>query len=91
MHARSRIYAEGGPIIIGKNNIIEEKVIILNRFSETLNIGDNNLFEVGSCIYIALNKDVECKKIGNDNVIEVEGIIVPLVKSSMRWNDGYRK
>jgi dynactin-6 len=32
VHPKARILAKGGPIIIGQNNIIEEQVVIENRF-----------------------------------------------------------
>jgi hypothetical protein len=36
--------------VIGRNNIIEENVVIINRRPMPLVIGDENLFEVGACI-----------------------------------------
>lgn len=33
VHPSVKILAEGGPIIIGENNLIQEKAIILNRYS----------------------------------------------------------
>nr|XP_037278395.1 dynactin subunit 6-like isoform X1 [Rhipicephalus microplus] len=49
-----------GPIIIGDNNLIEEQVYIVNRRKEgdppdseiVMTIGNNNVFEVGSCILL---------------------------------------
>ena len=32
IHPKANIIAEAGPIIIGDNNIIEEMVVILNRW-----------------------------------------------------------
>eukprot|EP01147_Barroeca_monosierra_P001629 gene1629-4764_t len=53
VHPTARIIAKGGKIVIGRNNIIEEQVIIQNQLVgkdviETISIGDNNVFEVGS-------------------------------------------
>ncbi|KAI8988498.1 trimeric LpxA-like protein, partial [Mycotypha africana] len=52
LHPQCRIIAENGPIYIGKNNIIEEKVTIFNRkalkemqYVEGTHIGNNNVIE----------------------------------------------
>ena len=61
-----KIIAEAGPIIIGENNLIEEQTVIINKKvdgSDNSNIkimiiGDNNVFEVGSCkLYILFIMD----------------------------------
>jgi dynactin-6 len=52
-----KIIAEAGPIIIGENNLIEEQTVIINKKTDSADnsntkimiIGDNNVFEVGSC------------------------------------------
>ncbi|CDH57484.1 dynactin subunit 6 [Lichtheimia corymbifera JMRC:FSU:9682] len=62
LHPQCRIVAENGPVYIGKNNIVEENVIIFNKNSSPLIIGDENVFEVG-CY-------VEGSRIGNNNIIE---------------------
>ncbi|CAD5115307.1 DgyrCDS4295 [Dimorphilus gyrociliatus] len=68
VHPKARIIADAGPIIIGENNLIEERAEIYNRkIDETPNqtvviIGNSNLFEVG-CYSEAL-------KIGDNNIIE---------------------
>jgi len=78
VHPKSVILAEGGPIEIGKNNIIEENCIIINRLLNakemivkkevpTMVIGRNNHFQVGSQI-MALN-------IGDNNCFEIRSII----------------
>ncbi|KYQ88335.1 dynactin subunit p27 [Tieghemostelium lacteum] len=65
LHPKASITTEhGAPIEIGESNIIEEFVQIINRSKEKMIIGSNNLFEVGSLI--------ECKLIGNENVIETK-------------------
>ena len=33
IHPTARILAEGGPIVIGDNNLIQEKVTIINRYA----------------------------------------------------------
>ncbi|XP_051572200.1 dynactin subunit 6 isoform X2 [Myxocyprinus asiaticus] len=74
VHPKARIIAEAGPIVIGEGNLIEEQALIINSYPEnilpdaddvepkTMNIGVNNVFEVG-CVSQAL-------KIGDNNVIE---------------------
>uniref|UniRef100_A0A671KED6 Dynactin subunit 6 n=1 Tax=Sinocyclocheilus anshuiensis TaxID=1608454 RepID=A0A671KED6_9TELE len=74
VHPKARIIAEAGPIVIGDGNLIEEQALIINSYPEnmlpdaedvepkTMNIGINNVFEVG-CVSQAL-------KIGDNNVIE---------------------
>lgn len=32
VHPKARIVAEAGPIVIGEGNLIEEQVLIINRF-----------------------------------------------------------
>ncbi|EPB90717.1 hypothetical protein HMPREF1544_02461 [Mucor circinelloides 1006PhL] len=68
LHPQCRVIAENGPIYIGKNNIIEENVIIFNKNSTPLVIGDDNEFEVGSY--------VEGARIGNNNIVESRARIV---------------
>ncbi|KAL9538919.1 hypothetical protein PS6_011411 [Mucor atramentarius] len=68
LHPQCRVIAENGPIYIGKNNIIEENVIIFNKNSTPLVIGDDNEFEVG-CY-------VEGARIGNNNIVESRARIV---------------
>ena len=57
MHPGCSIIAEGGDIIIGENNIFEERVKIINRVRKDENgkpvkkdmyIGNFNVFEVGA-------------------------------------------
>eukprot|EP00026_Physarum_polycephalum_P015094 Phypoly_transcript_15704.p1 GENE.Phypoly_transcript_15704~~Phypoly_transcript_15704.p1 ORF type:complete len:233 (+),score=49.95 Phypoly_transcript_15704:87-701(+) len=67
LHPKCNILAEGGPIVIGENNIVEELVTIVNKSSSVLRIGSNNLFEVGA--------HIECKQVGNNNVIETKGVL----------------
>lgn len=33
VHPKARIIAEAGPIVIGEGNLIEEQVLIINRYS----------------------------------------------------------
>ncbi len=55
-----KIIAEAGPIIIGENNLIEEQTVIINKKADGADnsnikimiIGDNNVFEIGSCKYL---------------------------------------
>ncbi|CAL1269162.1 unnamed protein product [Larinioides sclopetarius] len=69
IHPKARVIAEGGPIIIGESNLIEEQVQIINKGNPkdpdtqvTMIIGANNVFEVGAYI--------ESMKIGDNNVLE---------------------
>jgi len=73
VHPKVTIIAEAGPIIIGKNNIFEEQVIIKNTYSEnaseeekkkpkTMTIGNDNIFEVGC--------QIESASIGNFVTLE---------------------
>ncbi|CAG8571987.1 7304_t:CDS:2 [Paraglomus occultum] len=68
LNPQCKILAESGPIRIGVNNIIEEKVIIVNKSTKPLMIGDDNVFEVGCYI--------EGSKIGNKNVIEAKASVL---------------
>lgn len=68
IHPKARILALRGPIRIGDNNLIEEQACIINQGdndeaeSTVLEIGNNNVFEVGSYC--------EAIKIGNNNTLE---------------------
>lgn len=70
VHPKAQIIAEAGPILIGENNLIEERAKIINAkdpnaTSETTRvmiIGNNNVFEV-DCESYAL-------KIGDHNCLE---------------------
>ncbi|ORZ01380.1 trimeric LpxA-like protein [Syncephalastrum racemosum] len=49
LHPQCRVIAENGPIYIGKNNIIEENALIINKIAiEGTRIGNNNIFEARS-------------------------------------------
>ncbi|KAF9586060.1 hypothetical protein BGW38_010050 [Lunasporangiospora selenospora] len=63
LHPQCKVWALGGSIIFGSGNIVEENAEIINRGPETLFIGDNNVFEVGS--------KMEGAKIGSRNTLEV--------------------
>jgi dynactin-6 len=64
VHPNVKIIAQAGPIIIGENNVIEEQTVIVNKSPDNdpnnsskqilMIIGDNNVFEVGSCKLSAL-------------------------------------
>ena len=64
VHPRCSILADTRQIIFGKSNIIEERSVIRNTSMDTMIIGDENLFEVGSI--------VEAARIGNQNVFEAK-------------------
>ncbi|XP_074661363.1 dynactin subunit 6-like [Tubulanus polymorphus] len=79
VHPKARIIAEGGPIIIGESNLIEEQVEIINKKSEnneivTMVIGNNNVFEVGSC--------TQALMFGDNNVLEAKAVVGPKTRLS---------
>jgi len=74
VHPKAQIIAEAGPIIIGDNNLIEERARIVNsKSADTANavpvmiVGNNNVFEV-DCTSNAL-------KIGDNNVLESKSVV----------------
>ncbi|XP_051953371.1 dynactin subunit 6 [Xyrauchen texanus] len=91
VHPKARIIAEAGPIVIGEGNLIEEQALIINSYPEnilpdtedvepkTMNIGINNVFEVG-CVSQALkicdNNVIESKAEVGRNVILSSGCII---------------
>lgn len=62
IHPTVTIIAEKGPIIIGSQNLFEERVKIINKSERPMMIGDNNFFEVDS--------HSEATHIGDDNILE---------------------
>ena len=64
VHPLARIIAKTGPIVIGDNNIIEEKVEIINDSpgEKVMIIGSGNVFQ--ACC------SVRSLKVGNNNVME---------------------
>ncbi|EGR34330.1 hypothetical protein IMG5_016210 [Ichthyophthirius multifiliis] len=74
IHPNSAIIAEGGDIVIGDYNIIEERVNIVNRKNKespsknkTMIIGSYNMFEVGS--------KIDTCDIGDFNTFEARCIV----------------
>lgn len=71
VHPKACIIAEGGPIIIGENCIIEEYSTIINKAGDEpdipMKIGANNVFEV-SC-------HIESRNIGERNIFECRSFI----------------
>lgn len=68
MHPSASILAEAGPIILGKNNIIEELVVLKNCDGKELRLGDNNVLEVGCEVAASME---------SNNVIESQAKIAP--------------
>lgn len=62
VHPTTQIIARNGPIIIGNNNLIEERVSIINTGPDPMIIGDHNVFEVDAYC--------EATKVGNNNILE---------------------
>ena len=72
VHPRAKLIAQGGPIEIGEDNIIEELVTIVNKRSEPLRIGQGNR------IACAVTLD-SVAAIGNYNTIEAKVSLGPNV------------
>mmetsp|Transcript_90681 Transcript_90681/g.256052 ORF Transcript_90681/g.256052 Transcript_90681/m.256052 type:complete len:183 (+) Transcript_90681:105-653(+) len=68
VHPTCMISALGGPIEIGKFNIFEEQVEIINNDATPLCIGNHNIFEVGA-------KFVSGGGVGNANIFECQSRI----------------
>lgn len=62
IHPTATIIAKNGPIIIGDNNLFEERTEILNLHPEPMIIGNNNRFEVDSKCH--------ARRVGNNNMLE---------------------
>lgn len=60
--------------MIGDGNLIEEQTVIINRTSNTMHIGHNNVFEIGAC--------VEASRVGDNNVFEAKSTVGPHVQIS---------
>ncbi|PIO71996.1 bacterial transferase hexapeptide repeat protein [Teladorsagia circumcincta] len=72
VHPFAVIKATNGPIVIGENNIIEDRCLIENVLEEgdkVMEIGDQNIVEVGAVIY--------APRIGNNNVLHVQCEVGP--------------
>lgn len=67
IHPTANIIAKNGPIIIGSNNLVEERVNIINNRSEPMIIGDHNVFEVDS--------RCEAPRVGDHNVLESKSVV----------------
>lgn len=76
IHTACKINGEAGPIEIGENCLIEEKVSISNSSESgaAMKIGDNNYFEVG-CTSMS-------QKVGSDNTIGCNAYLGPSVTLS---------
>ncbi|CAJ0595406.1 unnamed protein product [Cylicocyclus nassatus] len=67
VHPFAVIKATNGPIIIGENNIIEDRSLIENILEDgdkIMQIGNQNIIEVGAIVHSAT--------IGNNNVLHVQ-------------------
>ncbi|KFD60026.1 hypothetical protein M514_13490 [Trichuris suis] len=94
----AKILALGGPIVIGKDNVIEEFACIVNkRRDATMSIGNRNIFEIG-CFYLMSYKTIlrrrkvragsEALKVGNFNVIRARAVVGPDVELTKRCTIG---
>ncbi|EPQ26915.1 uncharacterized protein PFL1_05550 [Pseudozyma flocculosa PF-1] len=80
IHPRAVVYAQQGPISIGSNCIIEEMAAIVNRRPEPMQIGDDNLFEVGSRI--------EAAGVGSSNTFQVRCKVASTIRVGSYCNIG---
>ena len=67
VHPSVTFRASGGPIIIGQGNVFEENCVVENAGPDPMQIGDNNIFEVGVFFY--------GKKVGSGNMMEVKATV----------------
>lgn len=67
VHPTTQILAVNGPIVIGSNNLIEERVRIINNQTQPMVIGDQNVFEVDS--------QCEAPKVGDNNTLECKSYV----------------
>ncbi|KAI6241263.1 Dynactin subunit 6 [Aphelenchoides fujianensis] len=68
IHPLARIDAGDGEIVFGKNNIVEERAVIVNRLpGHRLVIGDENHFEVGATCFATA--------VGNRNVFGMQSTV----------------
>ncbi|WVR05073.1 hypothetical protein IAU60_002085 [Kwoniella sp. DSM 27419] len=74
IHPKASIQALGGPIVLGRNCVVEELSVIINRNPSPLHIGDSNQFMVGS--------RVESPSIGSGNVFQPRCQVSTLVAIS---------
>ena len=73
VHPSAKILAEGGPIVIGDGNLIQEKAVILNKFVYSTYIASINVE-----IRFHRKRDDETKEmvIGNGNVFSIASRIL---------------
>ncbi|CAD7942418.1 unnamed protein product [Amoebophrya sp. A120] len=65
LHPFARVEATGGPIFLGKGNVLEEQCVLRNEgLPQGMHVGDHNLFEVRCFVE-------NVQKMGDANVVEV--------------------
>jgi len=74
LHPKCTVIALSGPIVFGQGNIVEETAVIVNRRTEPMIIGNNNLFEVGCRI--------EAASVGSHNTFEAKSCVLSSVAIS---------
>lgn len=74
IHPTTQIIAKNGPIVIGNNNLIEERVVIINNRPQPMHIGDHNVFEVDSYC--------DSARVGSNNIMEAKSSIGPDIELS---------
>jgi len=60
--------SKGGPIKIGSQNVLTERVEIINKSKEPMVIGDCNIFETGA--------KVEARRIGSNNLFAAKSVVL---------------
>eukprot|EP00697_Spironema_sp_BW2_P007708 gnl/Spiro4/22066_TR10854_c0_g1_i1.p1 gnl/Spiro4/22066_TR10854_c0_g1~~gnl/Spiro4/22066_TR10854_c0_g1_i1.p1 ORF type:complete len:211 (-),score=57.61 gnl/Spiro4/22066_TR10854_c0_g1_i1:259-864(-) len=95
VHPKCEIRAVDGPIIIGDDNILEERVVIENKRSagehgicSSIQIGSHNVFEMGC--------RVECATMGDANIVEPQAVLGRhtyvgsgcVIGTRVMWTDG---
>ena len=96
VHTRARIVAEGGPIVLGSANLIEEQAQIINRLppgesysaDRVMRIGSNNVFEVDSrceALSVGDNNVLECKsQVGAETTVSSGCVVGAMCRLSNR-------
>ena len=80
VHPKATLDGSTAPILIGQSNIIEEMVLIQGDGTGTVEIGSSNSFRIGTHCH--------SKKVGNNNVFEINSYVAPGVTIADNCNIG---
>lgn len=75
VHPHASIIAEAGPIIIGDNNLIEERCVIINRLQPDEQRTSTPVLIIGNCNVFEVDCRCEALKIGEANVLESKSFV----------------